>query len=383
MLPFTLIYLDATRLAKEGQPLPGLGTTTVSSSDIDFRRRVVRDALLAVLFGLALSCAPASKAAAVGSTPTASDTATWAPSTGGTVTVSTTVSGPGSVVSPAAPEPSPESQGPATPEPTPSAEPQGPATPEPSAEPQGPATPEPSAEPQGPATPELTPSAESQGPATPEPSPEPQGPATPEPTPSAESQGPATPEPTPRADPQSPGTPEPTSSAIPQTALATSPTETDVASLVTQTEAASPPAARAVRPSPRRPVTPSAVDPRRAAASPLPFALPPYEDVSSLPALAPSASSRGPAAAAIHPMKRRRAEGADDERGPHSPLGPLDGTVHAASSATSGGGAAPDLYWCTILLGLAACRPQALRRHRVRQVARRLVGVASLHEQPG
>jgi hypothetical protein len=330
-------------VTKEGRPLPGLDTP--SSFDVDFRRRVCRGALVAGLFGLALACALASRAAAVGTTATASDMTASALSTRSTVTL----------------ESSPESQGPATPEPAPSAEPQGPATPEPA----------PSAEPQGPATPEPAPSAE------------PQEPATPEPAPSAEPQEPATPEPAPRAEPQEPATPEPTPRAEPQTAFATAPTATDPASIVTQTKAASPPAARAVRRAPRRPATPSTAGPRPAAAGRLPFALPPYVDVSSLPALARRASSRGPAAAANQPTKRRRAEGTDDERGPHSPLGPLDGTFHAASSATSGGGAAPDLFWCIIVLGLAAYRPQALRRHRVRQVARRLVGFSSLHAQPG
>jgi hypothetical protein len=326
--------------------LPGLGTATVSSTDVGFRRRVLRGALVAVLFGLALTFALHSKAAAVGTTA-ASDTTASAPSTESTVTL----------------EPSPESEVPAIPEPAPSAEPQSPGTPEPA----------PSAESQVPAIPEPAPSPESEVPA----------PAIPEPAPRADPKEPATPEPAPRADPQEPATPEPAPSAEPQSALATAPTATDPASIVTQTEAESPPFARAVRPAPRRPATPSAAGPWRAAASPLPFALPPYVDVSSLPALAPSVSSRGPAGAASDPTKRRRAEGADVERGPHSPLGPLHGTFHAASSATSGGGAAPDLFWCTILLGLAVYCPQALRRHRVPQLARRLVGVASLHEQPG
>ena len=323
----------------------GLGAT-VSSSDVDFRRRVSRGALLAVLFGLALTCALASEAAAVGSTPTVSDTTARAPSTASTVTLA----------------PSPEQQEPAPAEPVPSPEQQEPAPPEP------------------------VPSPEQQEPAPPEPvpSPEPQEPAPPEPAPSAESQAPATPEPAPSAESQEPAPPEPAPSAELQTALATAPTATDPAWIVTQTEAASPPAARAVRPAPRRPATPSAAGPRRAAASPVPFALPPYvDDVSSLPALAPSASSRGPTAAAIDPTKRRRAERADVEQGPHSPLGPLDRTFHAASGATPGSGASPELLWCTILLGLAAYRPQTLRRHRVRQFARRLVGFASLHEQPG
>jgi hypothetical protein len=362
--------------------LPGLDTP--SSFDVDFRRRVCRGALVAGVFGLALTCALASRAAAIGTTATAGYMTASAPSTRSTVTL----------------ESSHESQGPAIPEPAPSAEPQAPATPEPapSAEPQGPATPEPapSAEPQAPATPEPAPSAEPQAPATPEPAPsaEPQGPATPEPAPSAERQEPATPEPAPRAEPEEPATPEPAPRAVPQSArifapsaapqtdLATAPTATDPTSIVTQTKAASPPAARAVRRAPRRPATPSAAGPRPAAVGRLPFALPPYVDVSSLPALAPRASSPGPAAAANQPTKRRRAEGTDHERGPHSPLGPLDGTFHAASSATSGGGAAPDLSWCIIVLGLAAYRPQALRRHRVRQVARRLVGFSSLHAQP-
>jgi hypothetical protein len=321
--------------------LPGLDTP--SNFDVDFRRRVCRGALVAGLFGLALTCALASRAAAVGTTATASDTTASAPSTRSTVTL----------------ESSRESPGPATPEPAPRGEPQGPATPEPA----------PRAEPQEPATPEPAPRAE------------PQEPATPEPAPRGEPQEPATPEPAPRAEPQSPGTFAP--SAEPQTTFATAPTATAPASIVTQTKAASPPAARAVRRAPRRPATPSAAGPRPAAAGRLPFALPPYVDVSSLPALARRASSRDPAPAAIRPTKRRRAEGGDDERGPHSPFGPLDGTVHAASSATSGGGAAPDLFWCILLLGVAAYRPQALRRHRVRQFARRLVGFAALREQPG
>ena len=241
--------------------------------------------------------------------------------------------------------------------------------------------PAPGAEPQVAATPEPAPGAEPQEPATPEPAPgaNPQEPATPE----LESPGTSEPVLALRAEPQSPGPPEPAPRAGPQSALVTAPTATDPA-WMTQTKAAFRPVALVVRPAPRRPATLSAAGPWRAAASPLPFALPPDADVTSLPALGPSASSRGPDAAAIDRTKRRRAEGADVEQGPRSPLGPLDRTFHAASSAAPGGGAAPDLiWWCIIVLGLAAYRPQTLRRHCVRQVARRLVGFASFHEQPG
>ena len=85
----------------------------------------------------------------------------------------------------------------------------------------------------------------------------------------------------------------------------------------------------------------------------------------------------------MDPTRRRRAEGADIAHGRQSPLGPLNRTSHAATSAAAGGGAAPELFWCVIVLGLAAYRPLTLRRHRIRQLARGLVGFASLRERPG
>lgn len=104
--------------------------------------------------------------------------------------------------------------------------------------------------------------------------------------------------------------------------------------------------------------------------------------VGYLTGAAPGSTTRPSAAGRGRADKPARSHRVAVAHAPHAPFAPPNGNLHAASSATSGGGAAQDV-WCALILCLAIFAAQELRRHRVRFGFSSPAGFTLATERPG
>jgi hypothetical protein len=97
---------------------------------------------------------------------------------------------------------------------------------------------------------------------------------------------------------------------------------------------------------------------------------------------APGPTARSSAAGGARAHKPARSHRVAVVHEPRAPFAPPSGNLHAASSATSGGGAAQDI-WCALVACLALFAAQELRRHRIRLGISSPAAFTLVSERPG